>query len=182
MSADPNAAFLDHAIKEFRQLKTLADRALAQVDDQRFIASPDPESNSLAVLCRHVGGNLRSRWRDFLTTDGEKPDRHRDTEFELPAGAARAELLEAWERGWNVLFDELGKLAPGDLARTVTIRSEPHTVLAAIHRSLIHTAMHTGQIVYLAKHLAGADWRTLSEPRGRSEEFRQQMEKRFGKS
>ena len=176
---DLAAQFLDNAGKEFRSLKSQADRALAQIDDERFFAAPDPESNSLAVICRHIAGNLRSRWRDFLTADGEKPDRHRDTEFELPASAKRAELMAAWERGWNLLFEEMGKLRPEDASRTVTIRGEPHTVVAAIQRQLTHNASHIGQIVYLAKHLAGADWRTISVPRGRSEEFNREMREKF---
>jgi hypothetical protein len=176
---DLAAVFLENAIKEFRQLKSYADKALAQVHDAGFFAALDAESNSLAVLCRHITGNQFSRWRNFLTEDGEKPDRHRDTEFEIPERATRAELMAAWERGWDVLFEELGKLRPEDVGRTVTIRGEPHTVIAAVHRQLTHYGSHIGQIVYLAKHLAGADWRTLSVPRGRSEEFNREMRAKF---
>ncbi|HKA23675.1 MAG TPA: DUF1572 family protein [Candidatus Eisenbacteria bacterium] len=176
---DHAAAFLENAAKEFRQLKTHADRALAQVDDPRFFHTLDAESNSIAVICRHIAGNLISRWRHFLTEDGEKADRHRDGEFEIPAGASRAELVAAWEKGWSTLFDELGKVRPEDVEKTITIRGEPHTVIAAIHRQLTHNAAHIGQIVYLAKHLAGTDWQTISVPRGRSEEFNRKMRAQF---
>jgi len=176
---DLAAVFLDNAIKEFRQLKGYADKAFAQVDDAQFFATLDPESNSIAILSRHITGNLFSRWRNFLTEDGEKADRHRDTEFEIPEGATRGELMEAWERGWKVLFDELGKLRPEDVSRTVLIRSEPHTVIAAVHRQLTHYGSHIGQIVYLAKHLAGSQWSTLSVPRGQSEEFNLKMRAQF---
>src|SRR5215470_17784556 len=141
------AVFLENAIKEFRQLKAYADKAFAQIDDARFFTALDPESNSIAILCRHITGNLFSRWRNFLTEDGEKADRHRDTEFEIPERATRAELMAAWEKGWAVLFDELGKLRPEDVSRTVTIRGEPHTVIAAVHRQLTHYGSHIGQIV-----------------------------------
>jgi len=173
--------FLTAAAAQYRQLKSLGDRAFAQVEDERFFAVLDGESNSLAVIARHVGGNLLSRWRDFLTTDGEKDDRHRDQEFELPPDATRAQVLEIWERGWACALGELANLTPPDLERTVTIRSEPHTVPLAIQRNLTHTAMHVGQIVFLAKHLAGADWHQLSVPRGRSEDFRKHMRERFEK-
>jgi hypothetical protein len=179
MTMEIAAVFLDNSINEFRQLKGYADKALAQVDDDRFFVAPDPESNSLAIVCRHITGNLFSRWRNFLTEDGEKADRKRDTEFEIPAGATRAQLMEAWEKGWAVLFEELGKLKPEDVSRTVTIRSEPHTVIAAVQRQLTHYGSHIGQIVYLAKHLAGADWHTLSVPRGKSEEFNLKMRAQY---
>jgi hypothetical protein len=155
----------------FRKQKELAERALAQVDDDAFFRALDAESNSLAVLVQHVAGNLRSRFRDFLTTDGEKPDRHRDGEFELAAGALRAELMARWEAGWAILFETLASLAPADLLHTVTIRGEPHTVVQALDRALAHYAQHAGQIVLLAKHWAGPAWKTLSIPRGRSREF-----------
>jgi|SRR5215831_825590 len=176
---DIAAVFLDNAQKEFHQLKGHADKALAQVDDSRFFATLDAESNSIAIMVRHITGNLFSRWRNFLTEDGEKADRHRDTEFEIPESATRAQLMDAWERGWALLFEELGKLRPEDVGRTVTIRSEPHTVIAAVHRQLTHYGSHIGQIVYLAKHLAGADWRTLSVPRGKSEEFNLKMRAQY---
>jgi hypothetical protein len=155
----------------FRKQKELAERALAQVDDDAFSRTLDPESNSLAVIVQHVAGNLRSRFRYFLTTDGEKPDRNRDGEFELAEGASRVELMTRWDADWAILFETLAGLAPDDLLRPVTIRGEPHTVVQALDRALAHYAQHAGQIVLLAKHWAGPAWRTLSIPRGRSREF-----------
>jgi hypothetical protein len=163
--------FLEDAGLGFRKQKELAERALAQVDDGAFFRTLDAEANSLAVIVQHVAGNLRSRWRDFLTTDGEKPDRHRDGEFELGPQATRADVMARWDEGWAILFATLEGLAPEDLLRTVTIRGEPHTVVQAIDRQLVHYAQHVGQIVLLAKHWAGPAWKTLSIPRGRSREF-----------
>ncbi len=165
------AAYLEIVRKEFARLKAHAEKAAAQVADDALHARLDPESNSLAVILRHVGGNLASRYTDFLTADGEKPDRDRDGEFEDPA-LPRAEVLAAWEKGWSRLLATLASLSPADLERTVTIRGEPHSVLLALQRSLSHTAQHVGQIVYLAKHLAGDGWKTLSIPRGQSKEWR----------
>lgn len=158
-----------------RETKNLADLALAQVHGEGFFVALDPEANSLASLILHVGGNLRSRWTDFLTTDGEKPDRDRDSEFEPKATLTRDELLARWEDGWSTLFASLGDLTEEDLARTVTIRAEPHTVVAAINRTLMHISYHVGQIVFLAKHLAGRDWQTLSVPRGGTRELNERM-------
>jgi len=165
------AGYLDGVRREFGRLKRQADSAIAQVDDRALTTALDAESNSIAVLMRHLGGNLRSRWTDFLSTDGEKPDRHRDREFELDDAASRLALLEEWDRGWTALTETLASLTPGDLDRTVYIRSEPHSVLEAIQRGLTHAATHVGQIVLLAKHAAGSNWRTLSIPRGQSEAF-----------
>jgi len=148
----------------FEQQRKLAERAAEQVDDERFFYAPAPESNSIAVIMKHVGGNLRSRWTDFLTTDGEKPDRDRESEFDA-ADMSRAEVLATWNTGWTHLFETLDQLRPEDATRTVTIRGEPNTVLHALLRSLAHTSHHCGQIVYRAKQLNGADWRTLSIPR-----------------
>lgn len=173
------AAFLAQSADDFRKLKEHADRAFTQVSDEQFFALPGPESNSLAVINRHISGNLLSRWRDFLTADGEKPDRRRDTEFEVPEELTRAAVMARWEEGWRCLFDELGRLIPADLDRNVTIRGEPHTVVQAIHRQITHNASHVGQIVYLAKLLAGTDWKTLSVPRGKSEEFNRQMKEKY---
>ena len=158
------------ALASFRNYKKLAERTLEQVSDEEFFRVIDPESNSLAVMIKHIAGNLHSRWRDFLTTDGEKPDRNRDTEFEM-SGDTREPLMNFWERGWQTLFDNVGPLTVEDLSRTVTIRGEPHTVVAAINRQLTHYAYHVGQIVFLAKHLRSSEWKTLSVPRNRSEEF-----------
>ena len=150
----------------YRKLKAQADDALTQVDDAAVFARLDDEANSIAHLMKHLAGNLKSRWTDFLTSDGEKPTRDRDGEFEH-LGETRTVVLTAWEDGWRAAFDALGALHPGDLARTVTIRGEAHTIVQALERNLVHTAMHVGQIVLLAKHFAGDRWQTLSIPRHR---------------
>lgn len=162
--------YLADALQSFRNAKKLAERALEQVSDEEFFARIDAESNSIAIIVKHIAGNLHSRWRDFLTTDGEKPDRNRDTEFELSAESREA-LMQFWETGWQTLFDNIGPLTPEDFERTVTIRGEPHTIVEAINRQLTHYAMHVGQIVFLAKHLKASDWRTLSVPRNHSRQF-----------
>ncbi|MFZ0213673.1 MAG: DUF1572 family protein [Candidatus Acidiferrales bacterium] len=172
--------FLETTIEQFRGQKKLADRAMAQVNDEQFFAQLDAESNSIAAIVKHVAGNLRSRWTDLLTSDGEKPDRNRDSEFLNEAEDMRASLLGRWDAAWDCMFDALEELTPADLDKTVPIRSEPHTVIKAIQRSLAHTAQHVGQIILLAKHYAGAEWRTLSIPRGKSQEFRSQLEKKQG--
>jgi hypothetical protein len=164
--------YLDSVRKEFARVQELAEKALAQVtDDARLHVALDAESNSVAVLVRHVGGNLASRWTEIFTTDGEKPDRNRDGEFEART-QSRAELLESWGRGWGALHRTLSSLAPADLPRTVKIRGEAQSVVRAIERSLAHTAYHVGQIVFLCKHLASDRWQTLSIARGKSKEFR----------
>ena len=156
--------------REFRKVKTLADGAIEQLDDAQLHARLDPEANSVAMLMRHLAGNMQSRWTDFLTSDGEKPWRQRDAEFEPPA-ADRAALQASWEAGWATLFAALDGLGDGDLARTVTIRGEGQTALAAVARQLAHYAGHCHQIVLLAKHLRGAEWRVLSIPRGQSQAY-----------
>lgn len=176
--ADFGYHYLENAAVELRKLKTLADRAIAQVPDEELSTALDPESNSLAVLMRHVGGNLRSRFRDFLTTDGEKPDRDRDSEFVAPPGTTREDLLATWETGWTTLLDSVDALLPADLEKTVVIRGEPHSLIQALERALVHLAYHVGQIVFLAKHLRGADWQNLSVPRGASAEFNRKMAKK----
>jgi hypothetical protein len=178
MSETAGALYLRDVTDRFRTQKDLADRALAQVRDEDLAFVLDPESNSLAALVLNLGGNLRSRWTDFLTTDGEKPDRDRDSEFE-PTGMTRQDLLARWEEGWGHLFATLKTLTEEDLTRTVTIRAEPHSVIGAIDRSLTHCAYHVGQIVLLAKHLAGGGWKTLSVPRGGTRAFNAKM---FGKT
>ena len=160
------------ALLSFRNYKTLAERALEQVSDKDFFRQIDPESNSIAVIVKHIAGNLHSRWRDFLTSDGEKPDRRRDTEFEM-IGDTRESLMQFWETGWQTLFYAIEPLTPADLSKTVTIRGEPHTVVAAINRQLTHYSMHIGQIVLLAKHFRSIEWKTLSVPRNTSDEFNQ---------
>lgn len=174
MSDTIASLYLREVVARWRSLKDLADRALAQVRDEDLTVALDPESNSLAAVVLHVGGNLRSRWTDFLTTDGEKPGRDRDSEFE-PGNASRQDLLARWEDGWGRLFATLASLTEEDLTRTVTIRAEPHGVIQAIERSLTHTAYHVGQIVFLAKHLAGGGWTTLSVPRGGTRAFNEKM-------
>lgn len=164
-------SYLQLALREFKRSKKLAEGAMAQCSDEQFFAAPGPSDNSVAIIVKHMAGNLASRFRDFLTSDGEKPDRNRDAEFELLAGDTRAALVAAWERGWGILFAELGALTDADLGRTVTIRGEPLTVLQAVTRQLTHYAYHAGQVVYVAKHLRGDAWKTLSIPRGGSAAF-----------
>jgi hypothetical protein len=162
------AAYLEEARRIFERQKKQAERAMAQLSDQELFRQIDPESNSVAVIAKHIAGNMRSRWTDFLTSDGEKPWRDRDSEFIMDAGATRTQVMEWWEAGWKCLFDALDSLRPADLARAVTIRGEAHTLLQAINRQVDHYAHHVGQIVFLAKHLKGRDWKTLSIPRGQS--------------
>jgi hypothetical protein len=171
MGAEIERHFLEDAILQLRKYKGLADGALAQVSDPDLLRSVDAESNTIAIVMKHVSGNMRSRWTDFLTTDGEKPDRDRDSEFETEAGDTRASIAARWEEGWRILFSAVEGLSPGDLSRIVAIRGEPHTVLQAIQRQLTHYAYHVGQIVFLARHLAGPRWRSLSIPKGKSAEF-----------
>jgi hypothetical protein len=163
--------FLDDALRQLRKLKTQADQALAQTSDADLFATLDPESNSIATIMKHMAGNMRSRWSDFLSTDGEKPDRERDREFEVEAADTRDRIVSQWDRGWELLFDAITALQPDDLGRTIHVRGEPHTVVEAIGRQTTHYAAHVGQIVLLAKHAAGPRWRTLSIPRGKSKEF-----------
>ncbi len=171
MNFDCAAAYFDEARRSFRGHKRLAEGAFAQLSDEEFFRLIDSEANSVALIVKHMAGNMRSRFTNFLTTDGEKPDRNRDTEFEMTAGTKRDEVMEWWERGWAIVFDALGSLRPEDIGRTVTIRGEPHTVLQAINRQVAHYAYHTGQIVFLAKHLKSSEWKSLSIPRGQSQQF-----------
>ena len=163
--------YLDDVQLQFAKLKAQAEKALAQVDDESFFALLDPEANSVALLVKHLAGNMRSRWTDFLSSDGEKPGRDRDQEFLVAGGEDRASLMAAWEDGWRVTLDAVASLSPKDLQRTVRIRGEAHTVVEAIDRQFAHYAAHVGQIVLLAKHYAGPSWRTLSIPRGQSRAF-----------
>ena len=155
---------------QLRKLKTQAEKAMAQVADDQLFATLDPESNSIAIIIKHMAGNMRSRWTDFLTTDGEKADRNRDTEFESSAGETRATIMARWEDGWGRFARAISSLRPEDLQKTVTVRGEPHTVVEAIDRQMTHYASHVGQIVLLAKHYAGSRWQTLSIPRGKSKD------------
>ena len=165
---------LSVALDELHKIKKLADKSIEQLSNDQLHVTIDPEANSVAVLMRHMAGNMRSRWVNFLTSDGEKPDRMRDGEFEDP-GQSRAELLAEWEHGWQCVFDALTPLTDADLQRIVMIRSEPHTVYKAISRQVAHYAGHAYQILFLAKHLQGSRWKTLSIPRGQSEEFNRRM-------
>jgi Protein of unknown function (DUF1572) len=175
MSMSP---ILDAAIDELHKIKKLADKAVAQLSDEQLWAKLDPEANSVAVLMRHTAGNMRSRWTDFRTSDGEKPDRNRDHEFEEPP-MTRQELLAEWEDGWKRVFDALAPLSDADLLETVYIRLEPHSIYQAISRQVAHYAGHAYQMLLLAKHWKGADWQTPSIPRGQSEEFNRRMIARF---
>ncbi len=173
MAHELTTSYLKDSTELFRYYKKLGERAMAQCPDDALATTIDAESNSIALIVKHLAGNMRSRWTDFLTSDGEKPDRNRDSEFEAPP-KTRAELMEMWERGWTFVFDALAPLTEADLARTITIRSNPHSVMQAINRQLTHYAQHVGQIVFLAKHLAvaaGGKWETLSVPRGKSKQF-----------
>jgi len=158
-------------LREFRRLKSLGDGAISQVSDEQFFARPTTGDNSIAIIVKHVGGNLVSRWTDFLTSDGEKPDRNRDREFQITSEDTREKLIQVWEHGWTTLFAALEPLHDSDTARRITIRGEPLTVLQAVNRQLTHYAYHIGQIVYIAKHYCGPAWRTLSIPVGGSAEF-----------
>ena len=172
---DAASHYLDEVRRQFRGHKRLAEGAMAQLTDEQIFVALDPESNSVAVIVKHVAGNMRSRFTDFLTSDGEKPDRHRDQEFEMNAGTTRAEVMHWWDEGWARLFAAVDALQPEDVLRPVTIRGEPHSVLQALNRQVAHYAYHTGQIVFLAKHLRSQEWESLSIPRGKSEEVNQRM-------
>ncbi len=168
---DLAAHYLEEAARQLRGHKRMAEGAISQLSDEEFFRAIDPESNSVAIIVKHIAGNQRSRFTDFLTRDGEKPTRHRDTEFVLDSNTTRADVMKWWEQGWKIVFDALASLRPEDVTHTITIRNEPHTVLQAINRAIAHYAQHIGQIVFLAKHLKSSNWNTLSIPRGKSEEF-----------
>ena len=162
------------AVQSFRSAKKMAERAIEQVSDEEFFTAIDTEANSIAIVVKHIAGNQRSRWTDFLTSDGEKPDRNRDAEFEM-IGDTRESLMQYWETSWQVLFDNIEPLTVDDFSKTVTIRGEPHTIAEAINRQLTHYSYHIGQIVLLAKHFRSADWKTLSIPKNKSAEFNQYL-------
>ncbi len=159
------------AIRSFRNYKKMAERAMEQISDEEFFQSIDPESNSVAIIVKHIAGNLHSRWTEFLTTDGEKPGRFRDGEFVSFDEDSRTLLLEFWERGWTTLFDAVEPLTVEDFSLTVPIRGQTHTIAEAINRQMTHYAYHIGQIVFLAKHFRSAEWKTLSVPKNKSAEF-----------
>ncbi len=167
-------SYLEDSLSLFRMYKRIADGAMAQVTDEQLFATLDPEMNSIAIIVKHMAGNMRSRWTDFLASDGEKPDRNRDGEFADPP-ASREELIKMWEEGWACLFTALTPLTDADLPRTVTIRGEAHSVMQAINRQMAHYSMHVGQMVFLAKHLQSANWNSLSVPRNKSAEFNRRV-------
>jgi hypothetical protein len=168
-------SYLADSLTIFRQYKKLAEAAIAQVKDEQLSAALDPEMNSIAQIVKHMAGNMRSRWTDFLNSDGEKPERNRDSEF-VDAPATRESLLALWEDGWQHVFNALEPLSDSDLGRTVQIRQEPHSVMQAINRQIAHYATHCGQITLLAKHFAGEHWQSLSVPKNRSAEFNRAVE------
>lgn len=172
--SDLASHYLEEARRQFRGYKRLGEGAINQLKDHELFITLDAESNSVALLIKHISGNQRSRFTDFLTSDGEKPNRNRDQEFEVTK-CSRADVTRWWEEGWACVFSAIESLKPEDLMRTVTIRSEPHTVLQAINRQLAHYAMHVGQIVFLAKHIRSGEWKSLSIPRGKSEEVNRKM-------
>jgi hypothetical protein len=175
---DIAAAYLEDVLRNFRSYKKLAEEAFAQLGDEDIFRLIDPEANSIAMLVKHMAGNMRSRWTDFLTSDGEKPDRHRDREFEIDPGTTRAQAMQWWEQGWRFVFAAIEPLKPEDLSRTVYIAGREHSVLQAISRQLLHYAGHVNQIVLLAKHFRGPDWKSLSIPKGQSEAFARTFEQK----
>lgn len=172
MSSDVAAHYLDEARRQLRGHKRMGEAAITQLHDQDFFVTLDSESNSVAILVKHLAGNMRSRFTDFQTSDGEKPDRFRDREFEITSATTRSDVMKWWEEGWACVFGAIESLKPEDVMSAVTIRGEPHTVLQAINRQIAHYAQHIGQIVFLAKHLRSSEWKTLSIPRGKSEDFK----------
>jgi hypothetical protein len=173
---DTTSPILSAIVKEFRKTKQMAERAFEQLDDADFTFRLNADQNSLYVIVKHLSGNMISRWTDFLTSDGEKPGRDRDEEFAEPAGPVfRADVLALWDRGWSCVFSALEGLTDADLGRTVYIRTEPHSVFEAINRQTAHYAYHVGQIVLLAKHVKGPDWKYITIPRGRSDQFNRKM-------
>ena len=163
--------YLDDSRSAMRAYKKLAEKAIAQLKDEEFFVTLDDEGNSVAVVMKHMAGNMLSRWTDFLTSDGEKPNRNRDMEFVIESNTTKEEVLAYWQRGWQCVFDALEPLHPGDCEKTVTIRGEEHTIVQALNRQLMHYAYHIGQIVFLAKHFRATEWTSLSIPRNRSAQF-----------
>jgi uncharacterized damage-inducible protein DinB len=174
MALQFTTSYLHDSLSLLRQHKRLAERAIEQVADEQLTSSLDPEMNSIAVVVKHMAGNMRSRWSDFLTTDGEKPDRNRDAEFVDPP-LDRERLLALWEDGWRYVFAAIEALSEEDLERRVTIRGEAHSVMQAINRQVAHYAYHCGQIVLLARHFCCGEWQSLSVPRGQSSEFHRRV-------
>jgi len=174
MAHEFTTSYLRDSLSLFRYYKKLTERAMEQVTEEQLFAVLDGEMNCIAIIVKHLVGNMRSRWTDFLVSDGEKPDRKRDTEFEAPP-ATRAELMKMWEQGWDYVFNALEPLSDADIERTVPIRGEAHSVMQAINRQIAHYAYHCGQIVFLAKHLQAKQWKALTVPRGKSEDFNQRV-------
>ena len=174
MAHEFSTSYLKDSLSLFRFYKKLAEGAMEQVSDEQLFVALDEEMNSIAIVVKHMAGNMRSRWTDFLTSDGEKPDRNRDSEFVAPP-ATREELMRLWNEGWGLVFSALEPLSDSDLTRKVTIRGEPHSVMQAINRQIAHYSYHCGQIVFLAKHFKAGDWKSLSVPRNRSAEFNQRV-------
>ena len=170
--------YLEDALRTFRNYKTLAERALAQISDEDFFRTIDEESNSIAINIKHMAGNMLSRWTDFLTTDGEKLERNRDMEFVMLPETTKEEMLAYWEKGWKVTLEAIESLTPDDLMRTITIRGQDHTVVQAIDRQMAHYAYHVGQIVYLAKHFKSSEWKSLSVPKNKSAELNAKLQNR----
>jgi hypothetical protein len=174
MAMEFSTSYLSDSISLFRYYKKLGERALAQVADDQLFYCQDEESNSIAIILKHLAGNMLSRWTDFLTTDGEKPSRNRDTEFEDPP-KNREELMRAWEEGWTCLLNTLESLTDSDLTRQVFIRGEAHSVMQAINRQLCHYSYHVGQIVFAAKQRRTGDWSSLTVPRGKSADYNRRV-------
>ena len=170
MAHERTDSYLKDSIAMFRYCKKQGETAIAQCPDEGLFALPDSESNSIAIIVKHMAGNMRSRWTDFLTTDGEKPNRNRDSEFEEPA-KTRAEVLQLWEAGWQCVFDALEPLSDADLTKTVMIRAEAHSVMQAINRQVAHYSYHVGQIAFLARHYTGPSWKSLTIPKKQSQQF-----------
>jgi uncharacterized damage-inducible protein DinB len=167
-------SYPEDSLTLFRYYKKLAERAMEQVTDEQLLTVLDGEANSIAIIVKHMAGNMRSRWMDFLTSDGEKPDRNRESEFE-DTPATREALMKLWEQGWNHLFTAIEPLGQTDMDRTITIRGEAHSVMQAINRQMGHYSYHCGQIVFLAKHLQHEQWKSLSIPRGKSADFNRRV-------
>jgi uncharacterized damage-inducible protein DinB len=178
--ADLAEHYLQDAISSLRAYKKLADRAIAQLKDDEFFVAIDEEANSIAVIMKHMAGNMFSRWTNFLTTDGEKPNRNRDMEFVIDSQTSKDDIVAYWEKGWQCVFDALEPLKAEDLERKVLIRGEEHTVMQAINRQLMHYPNHIGQIIFLAKHFRSTEWKSLSIPRNRSAEFTAELKARGG--
>jgi uncharacterized protein DUF1572 len=166
-----SSPFLSEAIRTFRGYKTRTEAAFAQLRPEDWFTLIDPEANSIAIIVKHMAGNMRSRWTDFLTSDGEKPERHRDTEFILDSSTTPEQVREWWNKGWALVFAAIEPLTEQELARKITIRGQEHSVMEAISRQMTHYAEHMGQIILLAKHFRGAEWKSLSIPKGQSEKL-----------